>query len=71
MPARNLAATEELSEDVTNLDVKLKPALTLAGQVKMPDDAPLLQRAVGLWLKAGNSYDHWNKQMNRQRRRPV
>ena len=31
---RNLAATEELPEETTNLDVKLKPALTVAGLVK-------------------------------------
>ncbi len=31
--ARNLATSAELEEDTTNLDVKLKPALTLAGLV--------------------------------------
>ncbi len=61
--ARNLAASEDLSEDVTNLDVKLKPALTLTGQVKGFDDSPLHNAQVGLWLKAGNSYDQLNEQM--------
>jgi hypothetical protein len=45
-PLRNVAATEELSEDVTNMDVKMKPALTLTGLV----------------LKAGNSFDSLNEQ---------
>ena len=61
--ARDLAASEDLSEDVTNLDVKLKPALTLTGQVKGLDDSPLHNAQVGLWLKAGNSYDQLNEQM--------
>jgi hypothetical protein len=55
--AHNLAGAEELSEDVTNLNVKLKPALTLAGQVKNEDGAPLPAAQVGFWLKAGNSYE--------------
>jgi protocatechuate 3,4-dioxygenase beta subunit/5-hydroxyisourate hydrolase-like protein (transthyretin family) len=61
--ARNLAASGDLSEDVTNLDVKLKPALTLTGQVKGADDSPLHNAQVGLWLRAGNSYDQLNEQM--------
>ena len=68
-PARNLAATEELPEDTTNLDVQLKPALTVAGLVKKEDDSPLAGAQVGLWLKAGNSYDQLNEQ-TRFRRRP-
>lgn len=62
-PARNLAATEELPEDTTNLDLQLKPALTVAGLVKKEDDSPLPGAQVGLWLKAGNSYDQLNQQM--------
>jgi len=62
--SRNLAATEEISEDTTNLTVKLKPALTVTGQVKNADDAPLTNAQVGLWLKAGNSYDQLNEQMS-------
>ena len=61
--ARNLAAVEDLSDDVTNLDVKLKPALTLIGQVKGADGSPLHGAQVGLWLRAGNSYDQLNEQM--------
>ena len=52
--ARNLATTEDLSEDVTNLDVKLEPALAITGQVKGMDDAPLTNAQVGLWLRVGN-----------------
>lgn len=62
-PTRDLAATEDLSEDMTNLDVKLKPALTLTGQVKGPGDSPLRHARVGLWLKAGNTFEQLNEQM--------
>ena len=62
-PARNLAAIEDLSEDVTNLDVKLKPALTVSGLVKNVDDSPLPGAQVGVWIKAGNSYDQLNEQL--------
>jgi protocatechuate 3,4-dioxygenase beta subunit len=62
-PARNLAATEELLEETTNLDVKLKPALTVAGVVKNADDSPLAGAEVGVWLKAGNSYDQLDEKM--------
>jgi protocatechuate 3,4-dioxygenase beta subunit len=61
-PARNLAATAELDEETTNLDVKLKPALTVAGQVRNADDSPLAGAQIGVWLKAGNSYDTLNEQ---------
>jgi hypothetical protein len=56
--AHDLAATEELPEEATNLNLKLKPALTFSGQVKNADGAPLTTAQVGLWLKAGNSYDN-------------
>jgi hypothetical protein len=62
-PARDLAATEDLSEDMTNLDVKLTPALTLTGQVKGPGDSPLHNAQVGLWLRIGNTYVQLNDQM--------
>ncbi len=61
-PAHNLAGTEELPEETTNLNVKLKPALVLSGQVKNADGSPLALAQVGLWLKAGNSYDQLNEQ---------
>lgn len=62
-PAHNLAATEDLSEDTTSLDVKLKPALTVTGRVEDADGIALASAQVGLWLKAGNSYDQLNEQM--------
>lgn len=61
--AHNLAATAELLEDATNLDVKLKPALAFAGQVKSADDKPLAGAQVGLWFKAGNNYNNLNDEM--------
>ena len=60
--AHNLAATQELPEETTNLNVKLKPALTLSGQVKNTAGAPVTSAQAGLWLKAGNSYDQLNDQ---------
>jgi protocatechuate 3,4-dioxygenase beta subunit len=62
--ARNLAATEKLPEDATNLNVKLKPALTLTGHVKNAADSPLTGAQVGLWLKAGWGYDQLNEQVH-------
>jgi hypothetical protein len=62
--ARNLAATEEQPEDTTNLNVKLKPALTVTGQVKNAGDSPLTGAQVGLWLKTGRSSSQLNEQMN-------
>jgi hypothetical protein len=56
--AHDLAGTEELPEETTNLNLKLKPALTFSGQVKNADGAPLTTAQVGLWLKAGNSFDN-------------
>jgi hypothetical protein len=60
--ARNLAASEELSEDATNLDIKLKPALTVAGLVSKPDDSPLAGANVSVMLKAGNTYGQLGEQ---------
>jgi protocatechuate 3,4-dioxygenase beta subunit len=60
---RNLAAIEELPEETTNLDVKLKPALNVAGLVRNADGSPLVGAQVGVWLKAGNSYEQLNEQM--------
>jgi hypothetical protein len=62
-PARSLAAVQELSEEITNLDLKLEPALTLAGQVKNVSDAPMAGAQVGLWFKAGNSYEQLDEQL--------
>ena len=70
--ARNLAATEELPEDTTNLNVKLKPALTVTGQVKNAADSPLTGAQVGLWLKAGEELRPVERaDESGERRRPV
>ncbi|HXR04219.1 MAG TPA: DUF1416 domain-containing protein [Verrucomicrobiae bacterium] len=61
--ARDLAAVEELPEETTNLDVKLKPALTLTSLVKNEKDAPMPGAQVGLWFKAGNSYETVDEQL--------
>jgi len=55
--ARNLAMVEELPEETTNLDLKLKPAFNVAGRVENAEHAPLPGAEVGLWFKAGNTYD--------------
>lgn len=62
-PARNLAAVEELPEETTNLDLKLKPAVTLAGLVKNASGAVLPGAQVGLWFKAGNTYETVDEQI--------
>ena len=63
-PARNLAATEDLPEDVTNLDVKLTPALTVAGLVRNADGSPLAGAQVDVQIKVtGMAYDQLNEQM--------
>ena len=60
--ARNLAAAEELPDDATNLNVKLKPALTLGGVVKDESGAPVSGAEVGLWFRAGNTLDSLDEQ---------
>ena len=55
--ARNLAGIEELSEDDTNLNVQLKPALAFSGQVKNSDGGPLPSAKITFWIKSGNSFD--------------
>jgi hypothetical protein len=62
-PAHGLATTEELSEEITNLDVKLKPSVSVTGQVKGTDDAPLAGAQAGLWFKAGNTYEQLDDQL--------
>jgi protocatechuate 3,4-dioxygenase beta subunit len=60
--ARNLAGAAELDEDATNLDVKMKPALTLAGLVRNTDDSPVAGAQLSVALKAGNSFDPLSEQ---------
>jgi hypothetical protein len=60
--ARNLAGTEELPEETTNLTVKLKPAVIFSGQVKSVDGPTLASAQMTLWIKMGNSYDYLDEQ---------
>lgn len=60
--ARNLAATEDLPEEATNLTVQLRPALTLTGRVESVSGSPLSGAQVGMWLLAGNTYSQFNEQ---------
>jgi len=58
--ARGLAiVVEDLPEEATNLDVKLKPAVTLTGQVKHVDGTPMPGAEINLLFKAGNMYDQF------------
>lgn len=59
---RNLAATEDLPEEATNLTVQLQPALTLTGRVENAEGVPLSSAQVGMWLLAGNTYSQLNEQ---------
>jgi protocatechuate 3,4-dioxygenase beta subunit len=61
-PVRDLAAAEDLPEEVTNLDVKLKAALTLTGRVQDTNGSPLVGAQVDAQFRAGNSYDRLNDQ---------
>jgi protocatechuate 3,4-dioxygenase beta subunit len=60
---RNLAATEELSEEITNVDVKLNPALTLAGLVSKAAGSPLPGAQIEVLLRTGNSFEQLNEPM--------
>jgi len=61
---RNLAATGELEEDTTNLDVNLKPALTVAGLVRNADGSPLAGAQVDVQIKVTDTaYDQLNEQV--------
>ena len=62
-PARDLGAVEDLPEDATNLDLKMKPALSLTGQVRKAGDAPLPGAQMGLWFKSGNTYETLDDQL--------
>jgi protocatechuate 3,4-dioxygenase beta subunit len=61
-PVRGLAAAEDLPEEVTNLDVKLKAALTLTGRVQSTNGSPLVGAQISVLFKAGNTYDSLNDQ---------
>jgi len=59
--ARTLAATAGFPFDTTNLGVKLKPALTVAGVVRNADDSPLAGAQIVVLLMRGNSSDQLNE----------
>lgn len=59
--AHEVGAIEEISEDITNLNVILKPAVTLTGVVKDPAGTPLAETQIGLQLKGGNSYNWYEE----------
>jgi hypothetical protein len=47
---RNLAAADNISEGLTNLDMQLEPALSVIGRVEGPDGNPLSDAQVGVSL---------------------
>jgi protocatechuate 3,4-dioxygenase beta subunit len=59
----NLGATAELTEDTTNLTVKLKPAVTATGVVKNLDDTPLAGARISVQLKTANNSQPFNDQV--------
>ena len=59
--ALDQGAVEELDEDNTNLDVKLKPALTVTGMVKSDGGSALPGARVGVQIKTGNNYEPLNE----------
>jgi protocatechuate 3,4-dioxygenase beta subunit len=53
-PERNLAASEEITETSTSVDLKLQPGLTVSGSVQDADGAPLRGASVNLNLMSGS-----------------
>lgn len=58
----NWAAAEELSEEITNLNVQLKPALSLTGRVEGPQANPLTNAQVSVRLMSVPFYSHLDDQ---------
>ena len=54
---RGQAVKEELPEEATNLNVTLQPALTVAGQVKNAEGAPLPSARIRFLFKTGNHFE--------------
>ncbi len=61
--SHNLAVAETISEGITNLNVQLKPALTVLGRVEGPDGAPLINAQIGVWLTACRTSSHLSEQL--------
>jgi hypothetical protein len=49
----NLAVSRELEEGVTNLDLQLKPALSITGRVEDPQGGPISNAQALVYLNAG------------------
>ena len=52
---RNLAIMHELADDTTNLDLSLKPGLTLVAKVQDPGGKPIAGASVSVMVWSGNS----------------
>jgi protocatechuate 3,4-dioxygenase beta subunit len=50
----NLAVSRELEEGVTNLDLQLKPALTITGRVEDPQGGPISNAEAHVYLHSGD-----------------
>ncbi|MCX6926450.1 MAG: carboxypeptidase-like regulatory domain-containing protein [Verrucomicrobia bacterium] len=50
----NLAVSQELEEGVTNLDLQLKPALTITGRVEDPQGGPISNARALVYLNSGS-----------------
>jgi protocatechuate 3,4-dioxygenase beta subunit len=61
-PPRNLAAVDSLSDDTTNAQVQLRPALTVVGSVQDHEGRPMPNAQVGTWLMAAQTYSEANDQ---------
>lgn len=61
--AGNQATAEDLEEEATNLNIRLKPALTLVGRVEDPEGKPLAGAEVGVWLLAARTYSQVDEQL--------
>ena len=60
-PAHNLADGEDLQEETTNLQVRLRPALTVASRVTGTDGVPLAHAQAGAWIRVGNGSHQFNE----------
>lgn len=65
VPDRNLAAIEEIPEDMTNITVQLEPGLTIRGRVEKPDGSPIARSHVNVLLLAGNTYSEIEQNADR------
>lgn len=57
-----LAGSETISEEVTNLDVQLKPAWRVTGKVLGAEDQAIAKAEIGIWLLARRTMDSYDPQ---------